>query len=151
MTETSPSADVGSAPRREYTASGKAPTAWVGWIMFASTMMIVIGLFHAIQGLVAIFKDDYFLVADSGLVVTLDYTAWGWLHLLGGLLVAFAGVSLYSGRMWARVVGIALAVISALLNFAMIAAYPLWSMIIIALDVFVILALTVHGREMQSL
>ena len=56
-------------------------TGWVGWIAFAGVMMVLLGTFHAIQGLVALFQDEYFLVAKSGLTVHVDYTAWGWVHL----------------------------------------------------------------------
>ena len=122
----------------------------MGWIIFAGTMMIMIGSFHIIQGLVAVFNDEYYLVTKNGLTVHLDYTAWGWTHIIAGIVVIGAGLGLFAGQMWARVVGIVLAGISALLNFAFIAAYPFWSIIVIAMDVFVILALTVHGREMKE-
>ena len=119
----------------------------MGWVTFASVMMVLTGFFHALQGLVAIFDDEYFLVTDSGLTVSVDYTAWGWTHLLLGTAVVLAGLSLFSGYTWARVVGVVLAGLSAIVNFGFIAAYPLWSLIVIGLDVFVILALTVHGKR----
>ena len=122
-------------------------TGWMGWVIFASVMMVLIGFFHALQGLVAIFDDEYFLVTDNGLTVSVDYTVWGWTHLVLGAVVVIAGLSLFSGYTWARVVGIAVATISALVNFSFIAAYPFWSMIVIAMDVFVILALTVHSKD----
>jgi len=150
MTETTSSATVGpSVPRQSGTAAPE-PTGWVGWIAFAAFMMIMVGAFHVIQGLVAIFQDDYYLVTDNGLTVHLDYTSWGWTHIIAGLVVIGAGLGLFAGQMWARVVGIVLASISALLNFAFIASYPFWSTIVIAMDVFVIMALTVHGREMKE-
>ena len=80
-----------------------------------------------------------------------DYTAWGWTHMIAGAIVAAAGVALFSGKMWARVIGVILASVSLLVNFACIAAYPFWSVIVIAMDIFLILALTVHGREMKDL
>jgi hypothetical protein len=70
--------------------------------------------------------------------------------MIAGAVVFAAGLGLFAGQMWARVVGVVLAVASALLNFAFIAAYPFWSTIVIAMDVFVIYALTVHGREMKA-
>ena len=86
-------------------ASGyEQPTGWVGWIMFAALMMVMLGCFHAIQGLVAIFDDQKFAVTDSGLLVSVDYTAWGWTHLIGGIILALAGASMFAGRMWARIV-----------------------------------------------
>jgi hypothetical protein len=126
------------------------PTGWVGWIVFAAIMMMLVGSLHAIEGLVAIFKDTYYLVGQSGLVVSADYTVWGWVHLIFGILVAAAGVSLLSGRTWARTVGVIVAAISIWGNFGFTSAYPVWSVIVIALDILVIYALTVHGREMKN-
>ena len=124
-------------------------SAWTGWIAFAGVIMVMLGFFHAIQGLVAIFKDDYYLVHSSGLVVNVNYTTWGWVHLLGGIIVACAGFAVFTGQVWARTVGVILALISAIVNVGFLAAYPLWSLMMIALDVTVILALTVHGSEMK--
>ena len=143
MTETAASRPTGRS------ASG--PSGWVGWITFAGTMMMIIGSLHVVQGLVAVFNDEYYLVTKNGLTVHLDYTSWGWTHIIAGLVVIGAGLGLFAGQMWARVVGIVLASISALLNFAFIASYPFWSTIVIAMDVFVIMALTVHGREMKEI
>ena len=97
---------------------GPEPTGWVGWIMFAATMMLVLGAFHAIEGLVALFRDSYYLVGKNGLVVHVNYTAWGWTHLIGGIVIVLAGVGLLAGQMWARVVGVALAVLSAILAWS---------------------------------
>jgi hypothetical protein len=113
-------------------------------------MMMLLGIFHAFQGLVAIFRDEYYAVGSSGLVVNVDYTTWGWVHLLGGILIAGAGAGLLAGQMWARVVGVLMAFASALINVAFLAALPIWSTIMIAIDVLVIWAITVHGREMRS-
>jgi hypothetical protein len=126
------------------------PSGWVGWIVFAAFMMVLLGCFHAIQGLVALFDDQKFLVADSGLVVSVDYTAWGWVHLIGGIILALAGVALFAGRMWARIVGVVAALASAIVNIAFLQAYPIWSTIMIALDILIIWAITVHGAEMKE-
>jgi hypothetical protein len=126
------------------------PTAWVGWIMFAGIMMIMLGTFQAIAGLVALFNDQYYLVTRNDLLVSLDFTTWGWVHLLLGVVVAAAGLGVMVGQMWARVVGIVVALLSAIVNIAFLAAYPVWSTIIIVVDVLVIYALTVHGRETKA-
>ena len=126
-----------------------APTGWVGWIVFAGIMMMILGCFHAIAGLVGIFEDKVFLVGPNKLVVHVDYTTWGWVHLLGGIILVAAGVAVFSGQLWARTVGVILALVSAIVNVGFLAAYPLWSLMMIALDVTVILALTVHGSEMK--
>jgi hypothetical protein len=154
MTETTSTSGVGATIPRQQQSSGVVEsevTGWVGWIIFAGTMMVMIGTFHVIQGLVALFKDEYFLVTKTGLTVNVDFTAWGWTHLIGGVIIIAAGLGLYSGKMWARTVGVILALASAILNFAFIAAYPFWSVTVIALDVFVIYALTAHGKEMKTL
>jgi hypothetical protein len=82
--------------------------------------------------------------------VSVDYTAWGWVHLIAGVVVALAGFGVMVGQMWARVLGVVLAVVSAIVNIGFLAAYPVWSAILITLDVLVIYALTVHGREVKS-
>ena len=76
-----------------------------------------------------------------------DATAWGWIHLIAGIIVLLAGFGLFSGAVWARTVGVIVATISAIANFIWLPYYPLWSLTIIAIDVFVIWALTVHGRD----
>jgi len=133
-----------SAPVREQDRRS-AGGAWSGWIMFASTLMLILGCFHAIAGFVGIFDEDYYRVGDSGLVVSVDYTTWGWIHLILGILVACAGGALLRGAMWARIVAIVLAVASSIANLVFMAAYPLWSLIMITLNLVVIYAVTVHG------
>lgn len=123
--------------------------AAVGLTVFAGTMMILAGAFQALQGLVALAKDSIYVVGGQW-VFQFDVTTWGWIHLLFGALVAVAGVFLFRGAVWARTVGVALAGLSALLNFVWLPYYPIWAIAIIALDVFVIWALTVHGRDITN-
>jgi hypothetical protein len=125
-------------------------TGWVGWVSFAGVMMVLLGSFHVIQGLVAVFEDEYFLVGKSGLTVSVDFTAWGWAHIIGGIIIAGAGVALFSGMLWARVIAVLLAMVSAIVNISFLAAYPIWSVTMIAVDVLVIWALTVHGDELRK-
>jgi hypothetical protein len=126
-------------------------TGWTGWIAFAGAILVMVGILHALQGLVALFKDDYFLVGKNGLIVNVDYTTWGWTQLIFGIVVAFAGSSLWAGRMWARIVAVIIAMLSIVVNIGFLAAFPIWSTIVIALDVLVIWAVMVHGKEMRSL
>lgn len=136
-------------PTRSESSSYGGSSGWVGWIAFAATMLVLIGSFHVIQGFVALFKDEYYVVGSSGLVVNVDYTAWGWVHIIAGAVAVATGFALFSGQMWARVVGTVVAVVSAIVNVAFLAAYPIWSALMIGLCVIVILALTVHGGEMK--
>ena len=149
MTETVPprSSAFGAPEQR---ATEPEPTGWVGWIYFAGTLAILAGTFQAITGLSAIFNDDYFLVRSKNLVISLNYTAWGWIHLALGVLLVAVGVGMCLGQFWARIVGVGLCGLSAIANFVFIAAYPVWGAIIIAIDVLVIYALVAHGREAKS-
>ncbi len=138
-----------AGPRSSRESSFDVPGAY-GWIGFASLILVLLGCFHAIQGLVALFDDEKYAVADSGLIVSVDYTAWGWVHLIGGIIVAAAGVALFSGRLWARIIGVVAAFASAIVNISFLSAYPIWSTIMIAMDILVIWAITVHGAEMKE-
>jgi hypothetical protein len=139
-------------PASVYDPTGGAPaaTGWTGWIVFAGVMLIMLGVFHVIEAVVALFREDFYLVGSSGLAVHVDYAAWGWAHLILGVLAGLAGVGLLAGNMVARVVGVGVAMLSALANMAFVPAYPVWSLIIITFDVLVIWAINVHGREMKS-
>jgi len=131
-------------------ARGGETSGWaVGFVLFAAIMMIMVGVFDALQGLIGIFQNEFY-VATRNYLFKLDATTWGWIHLILGVLIAFAGWGLLSGRTWARVVGITLAVISAITNFLWIPYYPFWAILIIALDVFVIWALAAHGGELRE-
>jgi hypothetical protein len=112
--------------------------------------MILVGSFQAIDGLIALFKDELYVVRPDGLVVNVDYTAWGWVHLLLGLVLIAAGAAVFSGRIWGRTIGVVAAIISAVVNFAFIPAYPVWSLLIITVDVLVIYALIAHGGELRN-
>lgn len=124
-------------------------TGWAGWVAFAGTMLIALGSFQAIEGLVALFHDGFYLAGPEGLVVNLDYDAWGWTHLVVGVVAIAVGFGLFTGNVIARVAGTAIAMISAILNLVFLSAYPVWSTVTIALDVIVIYTIVVHGRELE--
>ncbi|GIF02627.1 DUF7144 family membrane protein [Actinoplanes siamensis] len=126
------------------------PTAWVGAVVFAGVMLLLVGGFQVIEGMVAILRDTYYVTTSSGLVLTFDYTVWGWTHLVLGALAILTGIGVFLGQTWARVVGITVAVLSALANLMFLPAYPVWCAIVIAIDVLVIYALAVHGREVRQ-
>ena len=116
----------------------------VGFVVFAGVMMMLIGTFHAFTGLAAIIQNEFFVVGRN-YAYELDVTAWGWLHLIYGVIVAAAGWGVFSGATWARVVGITLAAISAIGNFFFVPYQPVWAILIIALDVLVIAALSAYS------
>lgn len=135
----------------DYATGGQpAATGWSGWVVFGGVMLMLMGGFHAIEGLVALFDKGYYAVTSNGLVVHVNYTTWGWVHLLLGAVAVITGLGLLVGNLAARIVGVVLALVSALVSMAFIAAYPVWSTIVIAVDVIVIYAIMVHGGELKS-
>src|SRR5262245_7650413 len=139
-----PMAEHGPTMGREATSDG-----W-GLVVFAGVMMILLGIFHALTGLTAILKDEFFVSTPSNYLISFDVTNWGWIHLIGGAVVALAGFFVFSGAVWARAIGILLATLSAIANFLFIPYYPFWSLLMIALDVFVIWALAKPRREVAA-
>ena len=115
-----------------------------GGIVFAATVLLMVGVFQAIAGLVAIIDDDFYVVTRN-YTFELDTSAWGWVHLLLGIMLVATGFGLFSRRAWAGVTALVLAMLSAVVNFFFIPYYPFWSILVIALDVWVIWALTRPG------
>ncbi|MGW0228926.1 DUF7144 family membrane protein [Actinopolymorpha singaporensis] len=123
----------------------------MGWMVYAGTVLIVLGCLQAIWGFTSLFKTTYFLVASSGLIIPWGYTAWGWFHIGLAALLVVTGLAILAGQTWARYAGIVIASISLLANFLSLAAFPIWSAILIAVDILVIYGLSVHGRDMAML
>ncbi|HEY2195690.1 MAG TPA: hypothetical protein VGH76_25770, partial [Actinomycetospora sp.] len=112
MTSTGPATFSGGQSRYEESPPSYSGTDdWSGWISFAGIMMILLGSFQVIEGLVALLHSSYFVVPATGLVVNVSYNAWGWFHLILGVLIFAAGFGVMAGRLWARIVGIALALL----------------------------------------
>jgi hypothetical protein len=126
---------------RERPVSGWA----VGFTAFAGAIMLMIGTFQIFAGLAAILENEFFAVGRN-YAYEIDVTGWGWLHLIIGIIIVLAGIGVFSGAVWARTVGIALALLSAISNFFFIPYYPVWAVLIIALNVIVIWALASYGR-----
>jgi hypothetical protein len=143
-----------TAPQTPPQHRGEAPptraTAAAGWAVFAAIMLVMVGAFQAIIGLTALLNSGYYVVGENGLLVNVDFTAWGWAHIALGAIAVAAGFGLLAGQAWARVVGMALALLSAVVSLGFIAAYPLWSLMVIALDVLVIYAISMHGTELKN-
>lgn len=130
-----------------HTGMDTAPTS--GWITFAGSIMVIMGFFHAIAGLAALLKPEVFVATENQLLL-FSYSQWGWVHLIAGIILVASAASLFAGQAWGRVVAVILATLSAILNFGFIAAYPLWSILIIAMDVMVIYAVITHGRQQED-
>lgn len=118
----------------------------VEFTVFAGLLMIVVGAFQLIAGVTALATDE-FLSVGRDYVLELDANTWGWIHLLLGVVIGVAGFFLYSGAVWARTVGVAVAFTSAITNFAVLPRHPIWAVVVIAVDACIIWALTVHGRD----
>jgi hypothetical protein len=126
-----------------------SPTA-AGWIAFAGIIMIIAGAFQMFSGLVAL-VDDEFYVTTPEYVLQLDTTAWGWIHMLIGLVLVASGIGVYSGNVLARTVGVFVAAASMLSVFLWLPWYPFWGFVVLFVDISVIWALTVHGRDYSKL
>ena len=124
--------------------------SWTGWVMFAGIVMIIAGAFDALLGLTAILlpSNEYLFLTDEA-VILLDAAGWGWWHLLIGAAIVIVGIFVLRGATWARTVGVVLVSINAISQMGLLAVQPLWSLIMILLDIIVIYALIVHGREMK--
>lgn len=116
-----------------------------GSLSFAATLLVIAGLFHATQGLVALLNDEFY-VKTANYVFQFDLTTWGWVHMLLGLLVLAAGAGLFAGATWARTLAVIAASVSLVGNFAWLPHYPLWGLALMGIDVFIIWAAIVHGR-----
>ena len=132
-TSTGPSQD-------NYSGGAVAVTATAGIVM------MLIGILHGMQGFVALLNDEFYVVGNE-YAFQFDLTTWGWIHLIAGVVFVFAGYGLFSGAVWARTVAVILACVSIVANFAWMPYYPLWSLTVIAFNVFVIWALCVYDRD----
>jgi len=121
-------------------------TVATGLTVFAAVMMMISGVIQALQGIVALANDEFYVVGPK-YTYQFDITTWGWIHLLLGILVALVGVFLFMGSTWARWTGIVIVALATIANFAWVPYYPVWGIIVLALDGAVIWALTVDTRD----
>ena len=131
------------------TTGGSRPEAPIsGWaaggITFAATMLALVGTFQIIQGLVAVFNDEFYIVTRN-YTFDLDVSAWGWIHLLIGIVMLSVAFGLYAQALWAVIGGMAIAMVSAPANFFFIPYYPIWSLVLIAIDLWILWSLTRPG------
>jgi hypothetical protein len=127
------------------TASG----AWAGWVIFAGSLLLITGALNIIEGLVAIVDDKRVFMAPERLIVV-DLTGWGWTLLVFGILMIAAGLGLFAAQTWARITAIVLIGLHAVIQVAWLGAYPIWSLLMIALDTVVLYALTARWSEARS-
>lgn len=146
---------MSSTNSRSDTRSGAVPSdrsyspGAVGVTVFAGVTMVLAGSLQALQGIVALANDTFYVVGEEYLF-EFDVTSWGWIHLIMGIIVALAGVALFQGAVWARTVAVIVASVSIIANFLWMPYYPIWSLTIIAFGVFVIWAATMHGRDITE-
>jgi len=130
--------------------SERQPSYWAaGWSAFAGIMLIMLGLFHAIAGLAEVIDPDAYIVSED-YVFKLSSDAWGWIHLLGGIIVFFAGFAIFRGAVWGRTGGVIIALVSGFAAFAWLPYAPGSAIVIIAIEIAVIWALTSHGRDVTA-
>lgn len=125
-------------------------SGWAGWIYFAGILMVLRGISDAFIGITALVNEQYlFITGKTGnLVVTAANTdAWGWVMLATGAIVLAAGFSLLHGSNWARLFAIVFTSFAFLANMAFLGVFPVWSIVAMAVNVFVLYALIVHGKE----
>jgi len=134
-----------TSQRQQHQYSGAAVTATVT----AGIFMMMVGAMHLIQGLIALFNDEFY-VAGKEYLFQFDITSWGWIHVIAGLVVGAAGMALFQGAVWARSVAVGVACLSILANFVWLPYYPLWSLTVIAFNILVIWAVTAHGRDITQ-
>ena len=126
------------------------PSGWaMGWATFAAILLMIGGVWGAIVGIAGIAEDEFFVVTPDW-VLQLDVTTWGWIHLIAGIILVLSGIGIFSGNVLARTVGVIVASLSAIINFAWLPYYPVWGIIAIVLDIAIIWALTAHGRDLAS-
>lgn len=135
----------------QHSASSTGLTKWIGWILFLGIVLIVSGLISLIQGIVALVDDDFYLVTAEALALDLDYTSWGWILVAFGALLIGTGYAVMFGYLWARFVALIVVFVHAMVNLTFLAAYPIWSIIAIALDLVAVYAIAVHGDEAKLL
>jgi hypothetical protein len=124
---------------------------WTEWVGFAGLMMVLIGILNFIQGLIAIIRDNYYVLTPEQIIV-FDLTTWGWIMLIWGIIVGFAGYSLVTGAGWARWFTIVVASLNIIFQLGFVGSgqYPLWALTVLALNVLVLYALTVRWRDVKE-
>jgi hypothetical protein len=135
---------------QRYEPSTRPSGAWAGWLTFAAVILTLLGTLNAIQGFLALFDDGYFVARSGDELLLVEYTAWGVILLVWGVLLVAAGLSVAAGKGWARWFAVLLVCVNVIAQIGFLPAYPIWSAIMILLDVLVIFALTARWEEAQA-
>jgi hypothetical protein len=125
-------------------------SAWSGWVIFAAAVMFTIGAIDIIQGIVALAKDGTYLIPESGLLVTTNFTTWGWALIIWGIVMMLAAAALFAGKEWGRWFAIVVIIVNGIGQIAWFPAYPLWSLLAIGLEIAVLYALTAGWKAARS-
>jgi hypothetical protein len=125
-------------------------SAWTGWVLFGAAVMFIVGAIDIIQGIVALTKDGTYLIAESGLLVTTDFTAWGWSLIIWGAILVVASLALVSGTEWGRWFGIAAVIVNMIVQITWFPAFPLWSLVAVGFGVVVLHALTAGWEKAKA-
>jgi hypothetical protein len=127
-------------------------SSWSGWIAFAGWLMIIIGALDFFEGLIAIIRKQYYVLTPNQIIV-FNVTTWGWITLLWGVVLVFAGLGLLSRSSWSRWFAIVVGTLSffAQLGFVGSAQYPLWALTVLVLTVVVLYALIVRWDDSAEL
>lgn len=131
----------------EYQSSS---SSWLGWVGFASFMLLLGGIFSGLMGFVALFNNTIVYQSVSSSVWLLDFTQWGWVHIIVGIIAIAGAGSLLSGKMFGRIIAVLAAFISAIANMMFLPISPLWSIICIVVDILIIYAVIVHAGELRE-
>ena len=126
------------------------PSAWSGWVIFASAVMFTLGAIDIIQGIAALAKDEIYLVTESNLLVTTNFTTWGWVLIIWGIVLMLAAAALWAGKEWGRWFAIAAVIVNGIGQIAWFPAFPLWSLLAIGLEIAVLYALTAGWKEAKQ-
>ncbi len=128
-----------------------ASRSWTGWIVFAAMLMVIIGMLDFFQGLIAVIRDDYYVLTQEQIIV-FDLTAWGWIMLIWGVVLMFAGSALFAGRSWARWFTIIVGSLNVIIQLGFVGSsqYTLWALTVLALNVLVLYALMVRWENVEE-
>lgn len=137
---------TGATRQHERSTAARHGRGMSGWLIFGGIVLLVAGLFNIIDGLVALFRSDYFLVTADQILV-FNFAAWGWIWLIAGIIGVLVGLAVMTGQTWARMVGVVLAAIVAIGHLAFLQAFPIWSVLVIAMSVLVMYALTAGAQR----